>query len=416
MSRGQRAILLALLAVVAVGLSSWPSSAPSSPPAPRALQGADAPGAGDRAELSPATASGRDDALSGGATRQRATTPAGRARPFTVTVHGEAPAAPGGLQVALLFGPRLETSLRLRVGSRGAATWTSGDGEAWPRVVDFAFPTLGNGAAVVGEDPRAELTLPPTCTVELEVRELDGLPATEPMSATVRVPGARPPADRPHPVEVTDGRGAVTAEAAGQLLEVEVRTASGRAARGTYWAASDGGGAVTCPLQLTAEGGVPVRVADLPQGDETWRVDVYASAASGPVRAPRAGDGYLAFCPGGRVEDGAFVLASRGVERRWGLLRGGIASTAPEAEVARGRVVDDAGQGVVGVLVELFARLDAGGLGGRIASARTDVDGGFVVLGPAPSDVPSALRVATTEEVVDLPRAAPLLLRATRWR
>ena len=411
MTSWQRALLLVGVAVALALVSLWSGGEPPAPaqvaqPVEVATETAPAVAAGASAPA------GRDDEADGA--RVEASTPASASRSLTVTVQGEVPTTPDGLQVALLFGERYESELRLRVGRKGTATWTSGDGVAWPAAVDFAFPSRGNSFVDVGEAPRAVLNAPPTCVLNLEVVEADGLPSTEPMTASVRVPGARPPADRAHELAVVDGRAVILAEATGALMEVEVRTSSGRSVQGAFSAARENGEEVECKVALPGQHGVPLQVTDLPPGDEPWRVDFYASAEHGPVRAPRAGGGYLAFFEGQRIGQGALVIARRGAERRWGRVRGQKAATVPEVEVARGKVIDQEGWGVEGVRVGLFRRLGSGTLGGRLHEVRTDADGSFRLTGPSPDDVSLALRVETTGQVVGLPRRQGLLLPATR--
>ena len=286
MTSWQRALLLVGIAVALALVSLWSGDEPPAPahvaqPVEVATETAQAVAAGASAPA------GRDDEADGA--RVEASTPASASRSLTVTVEGEVPTTPDGLQVALLFGQRYESELRLRVGRKGTATWTSGDGVAWPAAVDFAFPSRGNSFVDVGEAPRAVLNAPPTCVLKLEVVEADGLPSTEPMTASVRVPGARPPADRAHELAVVDGCAVILAEATGALMEVEVRTSSGRSVQGAFSAARENGEEVECKVALSGQQGVPLQVSDLPPGDEPWRVDFYASAEHGPVRAPRAG-------------------------------------------------------------------------------------------------------------------------------
>lgn len=411
MTSWPRALLLVGIAVALALVSLWSGDEPPAPahvaqPVEVATETAPAVAAGASAPA------GRDDEADGA--RVAASTPAHVSRSLTVTVQGEVPTTPDGLQVALLFGERYESELRLRVGRKGTATWTSGDGVAWPAAVDFAFPSRGDSFVSVGEAPRAVLTAPPTCVLNLEVVEADGLPSTEPMTASVRVPGARPPADRTHELAVVDGRAVILAEATGALMEVEVRTSSGRSVQRSFSAARENGEEVECKVALPGQHGLPLRVTDLPPGDEPWRVDLYASAETGPVRAPRAGAGHLAFLEGQRIGNDALVIATRGAERRWGRVRGGVAATAAEVEVAQGRVVDAEGSGVEGVRVGLFRSLGAKALGGRLHEVRTDADGSFRLTGPSPDDVSLALRVEATAEVIALPQRQPLLLRATR--
>ena len=129
MTSWQRALLLVGIAVALALVSLWSGDEPPAPaqvaqPAEVATETAPAVAAGASAPA------GRDNEADGA--RVEASTPASASRSLTVTVEGEVPTTPDGLQVALLFGQRYESELRLRVGRKGTATWTSGDGVAWP--------------------------------------------------------------------------------------------------------------------------------------------------------------------------------------------------------------------------------------------------------------------------------------------
>ncbi|MEC8253629.1 MAG: hypothetical protein VX044_10460 [Planctomycetota bacterium] len=418
--------LTAALVVAAVVARSCRSRAVSTPPVEAPVGGASgaarvafAPSlpaeGGDPGEVARAAFEGRPD----------------RGRALALALAGDdAVGAP--VRVELLFGdPSEPTSQRLRLRHGHDAEWASGAPETWPFAADLGFPTRGGSVVEVRGAGRYELSMPPTCVIELVVKELDLLPAGDGVVAFARVPGAPAPANRWHRLDVADGRAEILAEAAGQQVEFSAVTASGRRATGTSQAAWQQGARVTCELELPGDGGYPIRLHGLPEEAPPWRVDVYWADGTSKVRAPRRGDEWLVFLtparvdsklPGWPLDQGAFALAAHGKQRRWGVLRQRAAAMRPFQEVARGRVVDRERRGAAGRWIDLVpARLGEvpprfGGLQPQraISRVRTAPDGSFVITGPDPREVDLALIVRSTGERVELPQTGPLALVVPR--
>jgi hypothetical protein len=421
-ARSIAGLTAALVVVVAVARSCWPRavSAPRVEAADGAARAAERVAESGSSPVSPA----EEARIPRVVEREALVDPAERGRALALSlVGGQAADAP--VRVDLLFGDRSEpTSQALRVRRGRDADWAAGAPETWPFAVDFAFPTSGQSIVEVQEAGRYELSMPPTCVLEVVVKELDLLPADDGVIAFVRVPGAPAPANRWHRLEVVEGRAETLAEAAGQLVEFSAVTASGRRASGTSQAARRPGARVVCELELRGDGGYPVRLRGLSEEAPPWRVDVFWADGMSKVRAPRRGDDWLVFLtpehvgsklPGWPLDERAFALAARGQQRRWGVLRRRAAAMRPFEEVARGRVVDQGRHGAAGQWIDLVpARLGELQPQHVISRARTEPDGSFVITGPDPREVGLALVVRATGERVELPQPTPLVLVVPR--
>ncbi|MCK5941186.1 MAG: carboxypeptidase regulatory-like domain-containing protein [Planctomycetes bacterium] len=416
-------LLVALVALLATGAAAvwWAGAGPSPPEVEHDPSVAVASSDASREDPSPSP--DRSSAARAPVAVAADTAPP---RSLTVTLDDEQHPAPEDVRVHLLFAGGDPSRLqRLRPGRAGVATWTAGDGAPWPESVDLGFPTMGRHVVPVGDRVGVTLPVPATCVLDLEVRELDGLPSSDAHTVKVWIRGAQPPADRQHLFGIDDGRAEIPVEASGQRVQVEVETASRGRVTATFVAGRTHGERVPCVVELPTAGGVPFWLLGLPAADVPWRVDLFCFGGQHAVRAPRRGGTWLAFvaaappgdAPAGEgwfLDERAFVIAVRQGERRWGALRSRAATMQPFAEVARGRVVDAAGKGVEGVAIELRPAPDVTFLGDALLRVRTAADGSFEVPGPDPAEVPLALFVAATGERVDLPQPQPLLLRATR--
>ena len=345
-----------------------------------------------------------------------------RPRTLTVSVDPGAYELPDDLRIELRFGPEpFERVQRLRVGRDGIASWTAGEQGVWPDRVGFAFPTRRQSTVRVGDRDRVVLPLPATCRLVFEVQDVDGQPAADARALSVTAPWALQVRGQPRRVEVVEGRAHLLAEAVGEAVQVEVITSTSRTARADLWTAQRAGERVACRIQLDPVGGVPFGVRDLPANGAPWRVELFLRGGMDSVRAPRHGPGYLAFYrdapgdePGALLDEHCFVVARGSANPLWGPLRGRVAAMRPLLQVAAGRVVDDAGRGVEGVVVEVWPAADRPLLGARIASTRSERDGSFVVHGPDPEVVAMVLHVPSTRRLVPLPHQGPMLLRASR--
>ena len=428
-------LFVGLVAVVFVGGAAvmWRSPALVSPPSGVPFNVGESKNRG-RADLEAVTISAGGSA---GITREAIAASGAAPRSVTVALKGVGWSHAQPVHVDLLFdhaGRVQRQVFRMRPG--GEAEWRPGDATTWPFAVDFAFPTTGRRAVKVTDGGRYELALPPTCVMEFVVKDADGLPTGEELTASVRVPSSSAPGNRWHSVIFKDGQAKILAEASGQRVAFSVSTENGRGASGTFTAAAEPGTIVRCELDLRGGEAYPLRLGGLPQGPTPWRVDVHWHDGLEMVRAPKRGDEWLVFLrpdhigsnlPGWPLDKGAFALATRAGECWWGCLRQRAAEMRPFDEVARGRVVDLQGRGVAGVSIALIpARLmalapsesdvshDVKAFDRRVSRARTGPDGSFVVEGPDPLEVDLVLVVEATGQRIQLPCSGPLRLAAPR--
>lgn len=411
---------VAAAAAVLAGWIWWPAEDVQAPvERDPVVEGVDQVADRARAELTPAEIERIEGDSAGG--RVVAAEPS-RPRTLTVRVAPGPYELPDDLRLELRFGSDpLEQVQRLRVGSNGVATWTAGAEGVWPDRVGFAFPTRRQSTVLVGDRERVVLPFPATCRLVFEVADVDGQPAADGGVLSVTAPWALQVRGKPRRVELAEGRAELLAEAVGESVQVEVITSTLRTARADLWTSRRAGERVPCRIELDTAGGVPFGVRDLPAAGAPWRVELFLRGGLNAVRAPRHGQGYLAFCrqapgdeAGAFLDEDCFVVARGSSEPRWGSLRGRVAHMRPLAQVAAGRVVDDAGRGVEGVAVEVWPDADRPLLGARIASTRSAQDGSFVVQGPDPEVVAMVLHVPSTRRLVPLPHTGPLLLHASR--
>lgn len=299
------------------------------------------------------------------------------------------------VRVELLFGePNGLRTVELFVDREGNASWPSGSEAPRARYADFAFPTIsGTGQNLLPDAQDVRLTMPPTCVLAIEVIEVDGRVTSDPLTAQVRSPSAAWPQNRWRPLRMVAGRKQLLAEAAGERVELRVRTASGRSAQATCFAAATPGQLVAFSVPLAPTNGLEVALQGMPvgQADANWLVDVH-SLTEAPIAAhrwPGAEHRYVLF-PSHPVREATkswLMLATNETlpgAMYWGRKEDGAdVAMRPCALVAVGRVVDQKGKGAPGFHIDLVARKSRVVLASVIATR----DGEFQLIGPDPGQV-----------------------------
>jgi hypothetical protein len=361
-------------------------------------------------------ASTSDDTISGGKGSGDAVGEASESRPFHVQVVASDDSLPSSVPVELLFGPREQPRIiQLFTNREGHASWPGSMASPRPWFVNFAFPTLrAVGRQLAADGDEAQLALPPTCVLDVEVLEIDGRRSGDGLTVEMRSSQASWPNNRWRVVRTQGGHAELLAEAAGQRLELRVATASGRSAQADCFAATAVGVHVPCKLTLPALGGEELRLQGLPQVDGTgaaeWLVTAYSEEGLAQLahRLPEGSDRYVMFSSRSQ-SDGVsawLLLATRSsdsAENYWGYTTGlHAAAMQPCAQLAAGRCVDRDGRGLPGFHVDVRIA----GTSTVIATTRTAQDGTFELKGPTCLQVPL---VAVLREAFDgVPAAVPL--------
>lgn len=415
------ALLLLVAAIVTVREMARPvEPARGLPPVTAQLEARDAkpvadtpaasvPVAREGASIRRGTTNG--DKMSGDATGE-----ASESRPFHVQVAAGDDPLPSSVPVELLFGPREQPrSIQLFANREGRASWPGSTASPRPWFVNFAFPTLhAVGQQLAADVGEAQLSLPPTCVLDVEVLEIDGRRSGDGLAVAVRSSQASWPNDRWRTVRIQGGHAELLAEAAGQRLELRVATASGRSAQAECLAATAVGVRVPCKLTLPAVGGEELRLLGLPEveaaGAAEWLVTAYSKDGLRQL-AHRLSDGadrYVMFSSRSQTTGASawLLLATRSSdsgETYWGYTTAPYAaSMQPCVHLAAGRCVDREGRGLPGFHVDVRIA----GTSAVIATTRTAQDGTFELAGPTCLQVP--LVAVLREAFEGVPAAVPL--------
>lgn len=297
------------------------------------------------------------------------------------------------VRVELLFGEQQNArSIPLFLDRNGLAAWPSSSQSPRPWFVDFAFPTVQvAGRRLAAEAEHAEMALMPTCVLDIEVVELDGRATADPVTVRLRSTQTVWPMNRWHSIHMVGGRARVLAEAAGERIEIQVETASGRNVEAVCLASNDAGERVSVSVQLPSVDGLNVDLSGLPTDldgvSHEWLVELHSlrgESASGH-RLSDEGQSYKFFTPK-LVRDRVsrwLVIASRAShpdEAYWGY-RDAYTSRATMQSLqllGSGRCVDAFGAGLTGYHVDLTVRES----GAVLATAVSDTSGNFRLFGP----------------------------------
>lgn len=296
------------------------------------------------------------------------------------------------IRVELLFGEHPDLrAIPLFLDRNGLAAWPGGSQSPRPWFVDFAFPTMqAAGKRLIEDTEHAELVMMPTCVLDVEVVELDGRATADPLTVRMRSTQSVWPMNRWHSLHMVNGRAQVLAEAAGEHIEIQVTTASGRAAEAACMASSVAGDHVSLSVKLPATGGLNVELSGLPADsgeiDQHWLValhSLHGETASGH-RISGEGQSYMFFTPqvvSDRVSRWLVIAKSekRPDQAYWGYRDAdNRAFMRPFQVLGTGRCLDALGGGLTGYHVDVT-------VGDRdvvLVTAVSDQSGGFRLLGP----------------------------------
>ena len=296
------------------------------------------------------------------------------------------------VRVELLFGDRPDLrSIPLFLDRNGMAAWPGDSQSPRPWFVDFAFPTMqAAGRRLADDAEHAELVMMPTCVLDIEVVELDGLVTAEPLTVRMRSTQSVWPVNRWHSLHMVDGCARSLAEAAGEHIEIQVKTASGRNAEAVCMASSVAGDHVSVSIQLPSTDGLKVDLVGLPDGlgevNQDWCVDLHSlhgETASGH-RLSGKGQNYLFFTPqlvSDRVSRWLVIAKSgkRPDQAYWGYRdANNRASMRPFQLLGTGRCLDAFGGGLTGYHVDVTLS----DRGVALVTAVSDESGNFRLLGP----------------------------------
>ena len=296
------------------------------------------------------------------------------------------------VRVELLFGERTDLrSIPLFLDRNGLAAWPGGRQSPRPWFVDFAFPTMqAAGRRLTNDAEHAELVMMPTCVLDIKVLELDGLATADPLTVRMRSTQSVWPMNRWHSLHMVDGRARSLAEAAGEHIEIQVETASGRHAEAVCMASSNAGDHVAVSIQLPSTDGLHVDLVGLPAGsgeiDQEWCVELHSlhgETVSGH-RLSSKGQSYVFFAPQlvrDRVSRWLVIAKSEKRPDRayWGYRdANNRASMRPFQLLGTGRCLDAVGGGLTGYHVDVtLSDRDV-----ALVTAVSDESGNFRLLGP----------------------------------
>ena len=296
------------------------------------------------------------------------------------------------VRVELLFGQRPDLrAIPLFLDRNGLAAWPGASQSPRPWFVDFAFPTVqAAGRRLTDDAEHAELVMMPTCVLDIEVVELDGRATADPLTVRMRSTQSVWPMNRWHSLHMVNGRAQALAEAAGQRLEIQVSTASGRNAEAICMASGVAGEHLSVSIQLPSTDGLNVNLSGLPAAlgevDHRWLVELHSlhgETASGH-RLSGGGENYVFFTPqlvSDRVSRWLVIAKSekRPDQAYWGYRdANNTASMRPFQLLGTGRCLDALGGGLTGYHVDLTVS-DSDVV---LVTAVSDQSGNFRLLGP----------------------------------